>query len=392
MASFAGLRGTDDWGTSERPQNFRELILWSNPNGRAPLTALLSKMKKEGVNDPQFHWWEEEQNIIRITTDTNLSATSTAASTAAGALALVKGDVLMFEKDTATFDNELVLVTAVTNDTTFTIVRAQAGTTGANIPSGSALLKVGNVYEEGSNAPDVSQRNPTKYTNYCQIFKTACGITGTADETHARTGDAWKNDKKRKAFDHSVAMELAFLYGRGHEDTAGTYPKRYTKGLRAFISTNVTVFSTTPTEETILDALYKVFDFDAGGAGDERIIFAGNGALNAFNKVVLNSSSSRVNYDGVIDLFGMKLMRWITPQGTFGVRTHPLLNVHPLFTNSMFVVNPMGIVYRPLRDTMFQDNIQANDADTRKAQWLTECGLELHHEKTFAYLGNVTSP
>jgi hypothetical protein len=27
--------------------------------------------------------------------------------------------------------------------------------------------------------------------------------------------------------------------------------------------------------------------------------------------------------------------------------------------------------------------------DTDKGQWLSECGLEFHHEKTMAYLGNV---
>ena len=38
--AVAGLRGTGDWATDERPKNFREMILWRNPNGMAPLTAL----------------------------------------------------------------------------------------------------------------------------------------------------------------------------------------------------------------------------------------------------------------------------------------------------------------------------------------------------------------
>jgi hypothetical protein len=245
------------------------------------------------------------------------------------------------------------------------------------------------------------------YTNRCQIFKTAVGLTKTAEKTHLRTGDAWMNDKKRKSFDHSVAMEWAFIWGQsrnatsstgnivyGHVDTSGTFAKRFTGGLRAMISTNVTVFATTPDANTILDALFPVFDFDSGGAGDERIVFAGNGALNTFNKLVNADSGTRVNYDGVIDIFGMKLQRWVTPQGVFGIKTHPLLNTHARYTNSMFVINPMGLRYRYLRDrdTKFEDNIQANDADQRKGQWLTEAGLELHHEETFAYLGNLTFP
>ena len=45
--AILGLRGTGDWGTDERPKNFRESILWMEPNGNAPLTALLSKARSE---------------------------------------------------------------------------------------------------------------------------------------------------------------------------------------------------------------------------------------------------------------------------------------------------------------------------------------------------------
>ena len=51
-----GLRGTGDWGTDERPKNFREMILWRDPNGSAPLTALMAKMGKETTDDPEFSW------------------------------------------------------------------------------------------------------------------------------------------------------------------------------------------------------------------------------------------------------------------------------------------------------------------------------------------------
>jgi len=199
-------------------------------------------------------------------------------------------------------------------------------------------------------------------------------------------------------------MEWAMFWGPGRAvagngnvaygsvDTTGTFARRFTGGLRTMIQTNRTVFTTTPTENTILDALYRVFDFDSAGAGDERIVFAGNGALNALNKTANASSSSRINFNGVLDLFGMKLQRWVTPQGTFAIRTHPLMNTHARYTNSMFVINPQGLRYRYLRDTKFMDNTQANDEDSKKGLWLSEVGLELNHEETFAYIGNLTFP
>jgi hypothetical protein len=149
MAGIAGLRGTDDWGTDERPKNFREMILWRNPNGSAPLTAFMSRMKSESVDDPEFSWWEEELNPIRVTMDaTGASATSTAFGLVAGGLDLVPGDILLVEKtETATYDNELVEVATVTDDTNIVVARGAANTTGAATGASAFLTKIGNVYE-----------------------------------------------------------------------------------------------------------------------------------------------------------------------------------------------------------------------------------------------------
>jgi len=389
MAGIAGLRGTLDWGTDERPKNFREMILWRNPNGSAPLTALMARMKSESVNDPEFSWWEEELNAIRVSSTAGGATGSTSFTLDSGGLDLVPGDIMLVEKtETATYDNELIEVSTVTSDTVVVFKRGAAGTTAAATGTNVNLTKVGNVYEEGSTSPDTSTRNPTKVTNYAQIFKTAYQITETAKGTYARTGDALKNDKKRKMFDHSVAMEFAWMFGVPYEDTSGTEPKRFTGGLRHFITTNSKVYTTSPTEDQFLEDTYKVFDYDAGTAGNERIVFAGNGFLNNLNKLARNSSSTRVNFDGSIKAYGMQLQRWILPQGTLYVRTHPLMNTHAVYTNSAFILDPSAIIYRYMRDTKMQDNIQANDADSQKGQWLSECGLEIRHEKTMAYLGN----
>ena len=66
MSGIAGLRGTGDWGTDERPKSFREGILRFNPNGTAPIFALSSKAKKRSVTDPEFAWWCEGNVLIRL--------------------------------------------------------------------------------------------------------------------------------------------------------------------------------------------------------------------------------------------------------------------------------------------------------------------------------------
>lgn len=390
--AFAGLRGTGDWGVDERPKNFREMILWRNPNGSAPLTALMSKMKTEKTDDPEFAWWEEEQNAINVVIDGISLAADGDIELVSGGLLLVPGDLLLISKtEIAGYDNEIMEVTAVTDDTNIVCTRGAAGTTAADTVDLDYATKIGNVYSEGSNSPDVSNVNPVKLLNFTQIFKTAYELTGTVQVTRARTGDPLKNDKKRKMFQHSAALEFAWLFGKAFEATGSNgKPKRYTGGLREFIQTNAKVYTAAATEDTFLDDIYKVFDYDAGNAGNERLIFAGNGFLNSLNKIARDSASSRINFDGTVKTYGMELQKWVLPQGTVMVRTHPLMNTHPIYTDSAFVIDPSAIVYRPLRDTKPQDNIQAPDADTRKGQWMTEAGIEVRHEKTMAYLGNFS--
>lgn len=388
--AFAGLRGTGDWATDERPKNFREMILWRNPNGMAPLTGLLSKMKSESSDDPEYVWWEEELSIARVVTNGVMNTTTTTVFVvSSGALLFVPGDVLLCETSDAT-TAEIVQVNGVASDTTFDVVRARAGTSAAAIPTSTGLTRIGNTFSEGSTSPTVSARNPTKVLNYLQIFKTAYELTNTAKVTRIRTGDPLKNDKKRRMFDHSVSQELAFFFGKPVEYATGGSngkPLRYTGGLRHFITSNVTVFSTTPTETTFLNAISPVFNYDSG-AGNERLVFCGNGALMSLNK--LAKSGMQVQTQQTVKLYGMELVKWIIPQGTFLFKTHPLLNNHTRYTNSMFVLDPSSLIYRYLtgRDTKMQDNIQANDADEQKGQWIGECGLEIHHERTMAYLGN----
>jgi hypothetical protein len=405
MAAIAGLRGTGsgDWGTDERPKNFREMILWRNPNGSAPLTALMAKMRSESTDDPEFAWYEEEMNPVRCNVSSAMSAAGVTAVIDSGdAYNLVAGDLVYVEAAaaTATFP-EIMTVVAVQSSTQFTVTRGSANTSAAGVSANAKLLKIGNAFEEGTTSPASSTRNPTKNYNYTQIFKTAYRITNTAKATRFRTGDPVKNDKKRRMFDHSVSLEQAFLFGARHEATGGTAskPQRYTGGLYYFLqaaynaTTAPTIKSIASTvtntgNDALLDAVYQVFDYNTDSSGNERIVLCGNGFLNYMNKWVKYDGSTRINYEGTIRAWGMELQKWTIPQGTLYLKTHPLMNVNSRFTNGAFVIDPSGIRYRPLsgRDTKFQDNIQANDADETKGQWITEAGVEFHHLKSMRYL------
>lgn len=399
MAAVAGLRGTGDWGVDERPKNFREMILFRNPNGTAPIFALMAKVRKESTDDPEFAWWDEPNDIVRLQTTAEVLASGTTIVVDSGdpdtsnpkanwglATHLKPGDLLLVEPigaETAAFNHEIVEVVSVTSPTEFDVVRGAAGTTAATIPADSFLLLVGSSYAEGTRAPIAATRNPQKYFNYTQIFKDTYDITGTAEQTHLRTGDPVKNDKKRKAFDHARAIELALLYGSKSE-TVGSNgkPKRTMDGIRKFIpAANTTVFTAASDLNDFIDAASVVFDFDSP-AGDTRIAFCGNSALNNLNKALANASGQaalNINFQGGTKVYGMNFMEMRMPQGTILIKTHPLLSRNSLFTNSMVIVDFSAIRWRPLRnrDTKFKDNVQENDEDTRRGLWITEGGVEV---------------
>ncbi|TFH42385.1 MAG: hypothetical protein E4H01_13555, partial [Lysobacterales bacterium] len=317
--AIAGLRGTGDWGTDERPKNFREMILWLNPNGSAPLTALMSKMATATTNDPEFAWWEETLSIVRLQAndatpidDTVTTITINNGLNGSTAQDLKAGDLLLVEttEDTG-YTAEILQVASVTSATVFEAVRGAANTTAAAIPDDTWLTKIGSAYEEGSAKPTATTRNPTKFLNYTQIFKDLYSITGTARATHARTGDPVKNDKKRKVFDHSTGIEQAALFGKAYEDTGtGGKPLRYAGGLMNFLATAVRVDVATAMVgatgiNDLMDVLVDVFDYSGSGmtGGDERIGLCGNGALNAINKAA--QAAGTVQFGEVIRVYGM---------------------------------------------------------------------------------------
>jgi hypothetical protein len=288
---------------------------------------------------------------------------------------------------------EIVRVESITDANTIVVTRAANGVAAKTLVQNVDLfILVGSVYAEGSTSPETRISNPSKNVNYTQIFKTAFQVTGTAMATRYRTGSVWENDRKRAMFQHAVAMEQAILWGivRG-EHTVGSEIARLTGGLRHFLQSNRSVNVGSVTEDFFFDSLLGLFNYNAGGAGDQRICFLGNGALNAFQKAMKDSSGFQMNYNGTVKAWGMKLLEVTIPQGTLYLKTHPLLNTDPIYTNSMFVTNGKGIVRRPLkgRDTKIQQNIQANDADLRKDQWLTEVGFEFPFERTMGYFGGI---
>lgn len=383
MPPILGLRGTGAFTTDERPKNWREMILFLFPNGESPLTAFLSKLKSQPTDDPEYNWWEKELPVQRVlVSGAQTSVDTTIEIVGTNAKAFVKGSVVLVEST-----GEIMFVSAdpTADAGPLTVERGKSGTTAAAIADQAAIVIIGSVYEEGASSPSARAFAPTKLNNFTQIFRTSLQLTRTARKTKLRwdaTGPY--REAKREALQlHSIEMEKAFIFGGAGEDTVGGQQRRTTKGIVSHITTNKPDLGGTVTLSEWNTELEKLFRFGS----TEKLGLAGSVALKVISEMA--QTKGTVNLVPSDQTYGMKLIEYITPFGILYLRSHPLFNDHPVWRENILVIDVDKLVYRHVDETMFLKNRQDPGADALKDEFLTEAGLEVHHEKAHAWLQNL---
>jgi hypothetical protein len=420
--AIQGLRTTGNFVTDQRPKNWREGILMLYPNGKAPLTGLTSQMKEQSTDDPEYNWWEKEIDDRRLAVATSyggttgLATTDTSIYVTGDALTLKEGDLLYAEQT-----GEIMLVAAdPVSDTVFTAIRGYAGTTtkigvlvgaATGIGASPALQIIGSAMEEGSLAPTGINFDPTKRTNYCQIFRNTLEMTRTAMKTRLRTGDAVKEAKRECLEYHSVDMERAFFLGSASETTRNGKPVRMTGGLESWLQTyassNITTVTGTPSVGSVTrgglllgrleEYLYEMFRYGSS----QKMAFCGNRALLGIQQTIRLNSTYQVFANE--KEYGMSVTRLVTPYGELVLKTHPLFNQsnHAFVTGAtipylgmdswIVVLDMANIRYRYLTDsdTKYEPKLESNGMDGMKSGYLTECGLEVSLPKTHYIIKGV---
>lgn len=430
MPTFLGMRGNGDWVPDARPKSWRETILYLYPNGKAPLTAILSKMEREAVDDPQFYWWTESfQNqggdVTGIYKNADLSTGTGASSVSAGDVlyvnvtAAIAGHfraghqaLLRNESDYSEDCNGKILSVVVNGSSSYMVFKALQASSGDPDSDFDRILVVGNINPEGGAMPDAVAYDPVKWYNYTQIFRTPLSITRTARKTKLRTGDQYQKAKNQALEMHSVEMEKAYLFGYPTENTGDNgQPERTTMGLLNAIrgianatyggypatytdyNGNVSDFPTAKSGYTWLDAAEAWLDeqleiiFRYGD--QEKLAFCGNGVLLGLQKLVKAYGNFEFKTSTVA--YGLKVTQWVTAFGTIDFIPHPLFNLETSLRNSAVVFEPRNLKFRYIDDTTFypegeKQNTGSGRIDGTSEEWLTEAGLEFHHPIGWGFL------
>jgi len=389
MAAISGMRGSGEFSTDFRPKNYRELFTLLEPNGNAPLQAMLAMSSTETTDDPEYKNFRDELPDRTLTVNgaiANTTGTSITIDAADDNKFAVNGSIVINQTT-----GEVMHVTADTASTTLAVTRNIGGTS-HQIADNAVLFIAGFAAAEGGLSPTAISFDATVVSNYTQIFRTAFQVSNTLSSTFLRTGDKMDESMTKALKMHMSDIERAMFFGVKHEaNGSSATPTRYTGGLVNSL-TNVVDIATDyasyggtgagkMTEEGF-DSLLISTVFKYGS--NQKIAFVGETVANQLQQI----GKDRWQPTAVEGTYGVNLVKYSTFAGDLMVHLHPMFRQLDHMKNAMVIVDFPYMSYRCLegRDTQLLENRQAADADSIKHEYLTECGLELLQDKVHAYV------
>jgi hypothetical protein len=394
-----------------RPKNIRRSVFYMYPNGSAPLIGLLTLMKDEVVNDPEFKWHEKRMVEQRTTlayisttvsfysavsadflTWTTATGDITAAvntqygiKVAAGGTAQFRvGHIIKMSIINASAANEemhgrITYVDATNNRLAFICSKAPVADIDYDAAhTGREVLAIGSAQAEGGASVSSSDalstlevyNAPIQISNLTEIFTANWQITGTAGKTAVwfDTRGVDPDQAKEAAVNNSRNMELAYIFGEKYEYAAT--PKnviRHTGGLLYFLrlwEAGATYGNTAATLDT--DDTKRIITNASGvlqrktynkylerafrfnrNKNNELMCFCGNGALSTLAEMYAGTTVFQTK-PGAKDTFGMNVTAHLTPYGMVYYKTHPLFNLNSTLMYNMLFVDVPCLKYRPM--------------------------------------------
>jgi len=390
MAAIQGLRGTGEFGVDFRPKNYRELFTLLEPNGTAPLNALLAMTQSEPTDDPEYKNFRDEMPERKLTANGAVASTSTTTVTVDGGSGtdrtkfVIKGSIIV-NVDTG----EVMHVTADATSATAFVATRNIGGTAFQIADNADLIISGFAAVEGDVSPTAVSFDATVVSNYTQIFRTAFKVTNTLRSTYLRTGDKEDEVTTKGLKLHMSDIERAMFFGIKHEaNGSSAQPTRYTGGLLKSFTTvidgNAGSYGSNSITELEFDQelIETIFAFGS----NQKLAFCGARVASNLQQI----GKARWQPTQVEGSYGVSMTRYSTFAGDLLVHLHPQFRQIPEMANSMVIIDLPYVRYRYLkgRDTALLKNRQSPDEDAVKHEYLTECGLELLQDKVHAHIKN----
>lgn len=374
-----GMRITKNINQDRRVVDMSKKIALLKPE-KAPLTVILKRMGTRPASNAIFHWLED-----------NLQArwskvASTTESTPGTEVTVPVGDGGLFAADDVVKiprTNEIMRVISVANDK-LTVTRGFGETQAVNLEQGDDLLIIGNARIEGGLGAEPSSTITATRYNYTQIFKTSVQVSKTQEATELYGGGDRAYQRSKKGIEHMEDLERAFIFGEKSEHYGTNEVVRTAGGVLSFMTGSPTLEVATPdgfTQGALDEFLEDVFRYGS----QKKTLFASSRLITRINEWALGKLQVEIGEK----TFGLATTTYVSPHGILNIVKHPLFEGP--YNGMGLILDLENVKYRPLkgRDTKLETNIQPNDADYYKDQYLTEAGIELKLPQTHALIKGV---
>lgn len=396
--------------SSERFKNIRRSVFYFYPNGTAPLIGLLSMLKEEVTNDPEFYWYEKRMLEQRTTlaniagtialyslVDSTFTVWTQAAAdftftpgtqygikvAASGTAQFRAGHIIKFNvlnaAGTATQEIQGVVqyIDAANNRMAFICSKGPGANTNYDdaANAGKEVLVVGSAFGEGAlsnSSTGTSTMNvynlPISVSNYTQIFRTPYQITGTALKTSAKfdAEGIFPDQAKEASVNHMREMEYGVIFGQKYlgTDPSGN-PRRFTGGILYFLalweagSTYGNTAATSDTDDTkriIANStgVLSMKTYDGYLERTFRNIRNKSGELlclcgSGFLLTLNNMYKGQACLDASLPMtetYGMNVVAHQTPFGKVYYKSHPMFNLNATLRFNGLFLDLGNVKYR----------------------------------------------
>lgn len=344
-----------------------------------PFTALIKNIRKDKAASHKFEWLERSPEARWDAVNNGGGYADSATDIVVDHGAYFRAGMIVKVPRTG----EVLCVSSISTNT-LTVVRAFGETTAAALVNDDPLLIIGNVNEEGASAPSDAGGSPTAVYNYTGISRLPFFVTNTANVVATYGGKLITQEQKQKAIEHMLDMERSMLFGERKEDTSGSSPKRSTRGLLKFLTSNIKSSAGNLTELAFNQWLQDVFKYGSS----TKTLFASPLLVTVISTwagaKLQTVSEAKAKY-------GIHVTRYVSPHGELNIVKEPLFE-GAIYGGYGAVIDMDKIMYKYLegRDTQLITNIQAPDVDGRRDEYKTEAGLCVMNPESHGLITGVT--
>lgn len=401
----------DFYNTTDLPANladesFAANLLRLSPNGTAKIFGLTGLAKTIPYASASHMWFTKKQRFPVLTLssaalagDTTLNITPISDSGDGNLDYIKSGAVLRVEHFGVTMSFEHLYVVDVDRAAdTIDVIRGFGGTTPAAIATTETIIKIGNAFGQGSNAPSPTTFPMQEYVNYNQIVRDSWGVARTANQIKLRAGlgtGIGAENKRDSAFQHAVAIEQIMIFGRrGTTTDLEGNPMTLCGGIEQMITDMapgnlVTADSAGTSFKDIESYLDPLLDYKVDGMGPSYMnIYCGKTALKTFNDLGKMEHQCQITPEKTS--FGQRFVKFQTTRGEFNLIEHPMFNTNPNWAKMALVLDTGVLDLLYLQKTMHED-IEQVGKDSKGGVFTTEFTLQMKNAFSSGIIYNLTS-